>query len=354
MRAFQSAIVNHQSSIQRSGILVIIEQAKEVLKIEAQSILELTERIGPEFKKAVHIILHAKGRVILTGMGKSGLVGRKISATLNSTGTSSLFLHPAEAIHGDLGMVTPDDVILAISNSGHTSEISRILPILKSMGSKIILFTGNLDSSMADESDVVIDVGVEREACPLGLAPTASTTSALAMGDALAVVLLNQRRFNRDDFRRFHPGGSLGERLSYPVKEVMLTDAHIPMVPLGATVEAAIEEINAKKIGATLVCGNDRRLAGIISDGDLRRALLTRKEIHRLKVEEIMSPSPKTIHETDTSIEALGLMEAHGITHLVVADEHKRVKGIVHLHDLLGREGFRINGGLDRAARTHR
>jgi arabinose-5-phosphate isomerase len=333
---------------------VIIEQAKEVLKIEAQSILALTERIGSEFERAVDIIVHAKGRVILTGMGKSGLVGRKISATLNSTGTSSLFLHPAEAIHGDLGMVTPEDVILAISNSGHTSEISRILPILKSMGAKIILFTGCLDSPMADESDAVIDVGVEREACPLGLAPTASTTSALAMGDALAVVLLNQRRFNRDDFRRFHPGGSLGERLSFKIKEVMLTDAHIPMVFLGATVTQAIEEINAKRIGATLVCGKDRRLEGIISDGDLRRALLKKKEIHRLRVEEIMSPSPKTINENDTAIDALGLMEAHGITHLVVADDRDRVKGIVHLHDLLGREGFRINGGLNRTARTHR
>jgi arabinose-5-phosphate isomerase len=333
--------------------MMIIEQAKEVLKIEAQSILDLTERIGPEFEKAVDIIVHAKGRVILTGMGKSGLVGRKISATLNSTGTSSLFLHPAEAIHGDLGMVTPDDVILAISNSGHTAEISRILPIVKGMGAKVILFTGGLDSPMARESDVVIDVGVEREACPLGLAPTASTTSALAMGDALAVVLLNQRRFDRDDFRRFHPGGSLGERLSFKIKEVMLTDAHIPMVPLGATVEQAIQEIDAKRIGATLICGENQRLEGIISDGDLRRALLSRKEIHCLKVEEVMSPSPKTIAENETSIEALGLMEAHAITHLVVVDEQTRVKGIVHLHDLLGREGFRINGGIIRAARAH-
>ncbi|MBU1903930.1 MAG: SIS domain-containing protein, partial [Proteobacteria bacterium] len=190
---------------------MIIEQAKEVLNIEAQSIIGLMERIGPEFEKAVETIVRAKGRVILTGMGKSGLVARKIAATLNSTGTSSLFLHPAEAIHGDLGMVTPDDVILAISNSGHTPEINRILPILKKIGARIILFTGGLDSPMASDSDVVIDVGVEREACPLGLAPTASTTAALAMGDALAVVLLNQRHFNRDDFRRFHPGGSLGE-----------------------------------------------------------------------------------------------------------------------------------------------
>jgi len=336
------------------GIHLIIEQARQVLTIEAQSILGLTERIGPEFEKAVDLILNAKGRVILTGMGKSGLVGRKISATLNSTGTSSLFLHPAEAIHGDLGMVTSHDVILAISNSGYTSEISRILPILKNMGAKIILFTGGLDSPMARESDVVIDVGVEREACPLGLAPTASTTSTLAMGDALAVVLLNQRRFNRDDFRRFHPGGSLGERLSFKIKDVMLTDAHVPMVPSGATVEQALAEINAKGIGATLICDENRRLEGIISDGDLRRALLRTKDIHGLKVEEIMSPSPKTIHSNETSVEALGLMETHAITHLVVVDEHTRVKGIVHLHDLLGREGFRINGDIIRTSRTHR
>jgi len=332
---------------------VIIQQAKEVLEIEAQSILDLTERIGPDFEKAVKTIVSAKGRVILTGMGKSGLVARKISATLNSTGTPSLFLHPAEAIHGDLGMVTAHDVIVAISNSGNTAEINRILPILKGMGAKIILFTGALDSPMARESDVVIDVGVEREACPLGLAPTASTTSALAMGDALAVVLLNQRRFNRDDFRRFHPGGSLGERLSYQVKEVMLTEAHIPMVHLGSTVQDAIREIDAKRIGATLVCGKDHRLEGIISDGDLRRALLGGKEIYHLKVEEIMTRAPKTISENDTSIEALGLMEGHGITHLAVVDEHARVKGILHLHDLLGREGFRINGSVSPAARAH-
>ena len=333
--------------------LMIIEQAKNVLTIEAQSILGLIEQIGPEFEKAVETILKAKGRVILTGMGKSGLVARKISATLNSTGTSSLFLHPAEAIHGDLGMATPDDIILAISNTGHTSEINRILPMLKNMGVKIILFTGGLDSPMADVSDIVIDVGVEREACPLGLAPTASTTAALAMGDALAVVLLNQRRFNKDDFRRFHPGGSLGERLGFKVKEVMLTDQHIPTVPLGSKVRQAIEEINAKKIGATLITGKDQRLEGIISDGDLRRALINKKNILEMKVEEIMSLSPKTIDEDETSAEAIGLMELHAITHLVVVDEQRRVKGVVHLHDLLGREGFIANAGINRATRAH-
>ena len=332
---------------------MIIEQAKNVLTIEAESIFGLIERIGPEFEKTVETILKAKGRVILTGMGKSGLVARKISATLNSTGTSSLFLHPAEAIHGDLGMATPDDVILAISNTGHTSEINRILPMLKNMGVKIILFTGGLDSPMSDISNIVIDVGVEREACPLGLAPTASTTAALAMGDALAVVLLNQRRFNKDDFRRFHPGGSLGERLAFKVKEVMLTDEHIPTVPLGSKVGHAIEEINAKKIGATLIAGKDQRLEGIISDGDLRRALIGKKNIHDMKVEEIMSLSPRTIDEDETSAEALGLMELNAITLLVVVDEQQRVRGVVHLHDLLGREGFIPNAGINSATRAH-
>jgi len=331
---------------------MIIEQVKEVLKIEAQGILDLVDRIGPEFEEAVQMILKAKGRVVLTGMGKSGLVGRKISATLNSTGTPALFLHPAEAIHGDLGMVTGDDIILAISNSGQTPEINNIFSILKRMGAKIISFTGRPDSQMALESDVVIDVGVEREACPMGLAPTASTTAALAMGDALAVALINCRRFSKKDFRRFHPGGSLGERLSISVKEVMLTDDHLPMVNIGTKVEHAIEEINSKGIGATLVVDEDNRLAGIITDGDLRRALTRKRNIQNLKVEEIMSASPKTIDEEQMAAEAIGIMELYGITHLVILDRQKRVNGIVHLHDLLGREEFRLNGGFTLSTRA--
>ena len=325
---------------------MVIEQAREVLKIEAQGILSLVDRVGPEFEKTVEIILKAKGRVILTGMGKSGLVARKIAATLNSTGTPSLFLHPAEAIHGDLGMVTRDDIVLAISNSGQTAEINAILPILKNIGARIIAFTGNLDSPMAKACDVLIDVSVEREACPMGLAPTASTTAALAMGDALAVGLINRRHFSQDDFRRFHPGGGLGNRLGTKVKDVMLTDDHIPMVSAGSSVQQAIEEINVKKIGATLVIDKDKRLIGIICDGDLRRALLRRKSIHKMRVEDIMSPSPKTVDENQTAAEALGIMELYSITHLVNVDRGNRVKGIVHLHDLLGREEFRINGGL--------
>ncbi|MGD2126702.1 MAG: KpsF/GutQ family sugar-phosphate isomerase [Desulfobacteraceae bacterium] len=332
---------------------MVIDQVKEVLNIEAQAIIDLLDRVGPEFEQAVHMILKAKGRVILTGMGKSGLVARKISATLNSTGTPSLFLHPAEAIHGDLGMVTRDDVLLAISHSGRTVEINNILPIIKRMGTKIISFTGSLDSPMALESDVVIDVGVEREACPMGLAPTASTTAALAMGDALAVVLINSRRFSTKDFKRFHPGGSLGERLSTKVKEVMLTDDHIPVVLLDSTVEQAVKEIDAKGIGATLVVDGEGKLAGIITDGDLRRALTRQKNIQNLRVERIMSPSPKTVDENQLAAEALGIMELYGITHLCIVDRKKKVKGVVHLHDLLGREEFRLNGGFKFPPGTH-
>ena len=325
---------------------MVIKQAKEVLKIEAQGILSLVDRVGPEFEKAIEAIMKAKGRVILAGMGKSGLVARKIAATLNSTGTPSQFLHPAEAIHGDLGMVTSDDVVVAISNSGQTTEINNILPMLKKIGAKIIGFTGGMDSPMAEACDLVIDVGVEREACPMGMAPTASTTAALAMGDALAVVLINRRHFNQDDFKRFHPGGSLGERLAVKVREIMLTNDRIPMVPLGSKIQQVIEEIDAKKVGATLIIGKDRKLAGIVSDGDLRRALLRHKNIHGMKIEDIMSPSPKTIDESQTAAEALELMELNAITHLVIVDKHNRVKGVVHLHDLLGRKDFRINGGF--------
>ncbi|MBL7177337.1 MAG: KpsF/GutQ family sugar-phosphate isomerase [Desulfobacteraceae bacterium] len=332
---------------------MVIEQAREVLKIEAQGIIDLIERIGPEFEKAVQMILEAKGRVILTGMGKSGLVGRKISATLNSTGTPSLFLHPAEAIHGDLGMVTKDDIILAISTSGQTAEINNIVPIIKNMGTKIIAFTGRIDSPMALESDVVIDVGVEREACPMGLVPTASTTAALAMGDALAVALINSRRFDKKDFKRFHPGGSLGERLAIKVKEVMLTDDHLPISVLGSQVEQALKEIESKGIGATVVVDSDNRLAGMITDGDLRRALTREGNIQQEKVEKVMSISPKTIDEDQSAAEALGVMELYGITHLIILDREKRVKGLVHLHDLLGREEFKLNGGLPRSTRAH-
>ena len=281
----------------------------------------------------------------MTGMGKSGLVGRKIAATLNSTGTPSLFMHPAEAIHGDLGMVTKDDIVLAISNSGTTHEINKLLPIIKQMGARIISFTGGLNSPMAKVSDVIVDVGVEREACPMGLAPTTSTTATLAMGDALAVVLIKLRQFSQKDFKRFHPGGSLGDRLTTKVKEVMFTDDNMPVVRAGTLIKEALMEIDTKGIGATVVVDEGNRLLGILTDGDLRRALIGQKDIHSMKVEDVMTVSPKSIDEESSAAEALGVMELYGITHLVVLDRDNILKGVLHLHDLLGREDFKLNGG---------
>lgn len=322
----------------------LIKQAREVLQIEAQGVLDLIERIGPEFEQAVEMILNSKGRVIFTGIGKSGIVGRKIMATLNSTGTPSLFLHPVEAVHGDLGVVTADDIVIAISNSGYTKELVNILPILKNLGVKLIAFCGDPESPLAKESHLFINVGVEREACPLGLAPTTSTTATLAMGDALAVVLINQKQFNRKDFKRFHPGGSLGDRLSIKIKEVMFTGDRIPLVAIDQTVRETIFEIDKKKLGASLVVDNSLVLLGIVTDGDIRRALLHWKNIMGLKVEKIMSKSPKMIDEEKNVSEAVTLMEYNAITVLAIVDKLKRVKGIVHLHGLLGGREFRLNG----------
>jgi arabinose-5-phosphate isomerase len=323
----------------------LLKLAREVLQIEAQGILDLIERIGPEFEKAVELILNSKGRVILTGIGKSGIVGRKITSTLNSTGTPSLFLHPVEAAHGDLGVVTRDDIVIGISNSGYTKELTDIVPTLKSLGVKVITFCGDPGSPLARESHVCIDVGVEREACPLGLAPTTSTTAALAMGDALAVVLLSRRHFNRGDFRRFHPGGSLGERLSSKVKDVMLTGDRIPLVLEDQTVEEAISEIDRKGLGASLVVDDGLSLRGIVTDGDIRRSLLKWRDLMGLKVGKIMSASPKMIYEDEGVAEAVALMEHSAITVLPIVDSAKRVKGIVHLHGLLGGKEFKFNEG---------
>jgi len=322
----------------------LIQQAREVLQIEAQGVLDLIERIGPEFEQAVEMILNSKGRVIFTGIGKSGIVGRKIMATLNSTGTPSLFLHPVEAVHGDLGVVTADDIVIAISNSGYTKELINILPILKNLGVKLIAFCGDPESLLAKESHLFINVGVEREACPLGLAPTTSTTATLAMGDALAVVLINRKQFNTKDFKRFHPGGSLGDRLSIKVKEVMLTEDQVPLVSIDQTVREAIFEIDKKKLGASLVVDNSLVLLGILTDGDIRRALLHWKDIMGLKVAKIMSKSPKMIDEEKNVSEAVTLMEHNAITVLPVVDKFKRVKGVIHLHGLLGGKEFRLNG----------
>jgi arabinose-5-phosphate isomerase len=322
---------------------MVLEEAQKVLEIEAQGILNLIPKLGADFEKAVEAILNLRGRVIITGIGKSGLVARKIVATLNSTGTPALFLHPVEAMHGDLGMVTSKDIVLALSNSGETGELTIILPSLKRIGAKLIAFTGNPESRLAKESDLVIDVGVEKEACPLGLVPTASTTAALALGDALAVALINRRQFNHQDFRRFHPGGPLGERLAVKVAEVMLTGDQIPAVFPHQTISEALLEIDRKDLGTTLIVSEpDHRLLGIFTDGDLRRLIQREETIQGLTIQQVMTADPKSIRPEILASEALEIMEQFLITVLPIVDDLNKVLGILHLHDLLGRGDFKF------------
>jgi arabinose-5-phosphate isomerase len=321
----------------RRGAISIINEAKDVLRIEAEGILNLVDRVGSEFAEAVHWIYRARGRLIVTGIGKSGIVARKIVATLNSTGTKALFLHPVEAMHGDLGMVSPDDIILVLSNSGETDELIEILPTLKTLGTRIISFTGNPESTLGRNSDLTIHAGVEREACPLGLTPTASTTALLALGDALGVVLLNRKKFQPADFHRCHPGGALGERLQVPIAEIMLTGDYIPQVNETSSVGEAVEEMDAKELGATLVMNNTARLVGIVTDGDLRRGLCKHERLLEKPVAAIMSPNPKTTQVKGSVADALEIMEQYEITVLPVVGTRGELLGILHLHDLLGK-----------------
>ena len=317
------------------------DQAKEVLKIEAEGINALLDQVGDDFNRAVDLILACPGRLIITGIGKSGIIGQKIAATLNSTGTSSFFLHPVEAMHGDLGLVDEQDVVLAISYSGETSELNLLLPTLKKRGVKIIAMTGNTASSLAGHGDAVLSVSVPREACPLGLAPTASTTAALAMGDALAVVLLNCKQFKASDFRRNHPGGSLGERLKVMVSEVMITGDDIPMVAEASPMTEAIKVMNKRNLGAVLVmAGKD--LVGIITDGDIRRLLSSGENVSALVVEDVMTGGPKTIEADLLAADALSIMQRHEITILPVRDQQGKLAGLLHLQDLLGKGEFRF------------
>ncbi len=320
----------------------ILDLAREVLTIEAEGLNALIAKLDASFVKAVDLMFRAKGRVIVTGVGKSGIVARKIVATFNSTGTPALFLHPVEAMHGDLGMVSAADVVLALSNSGETRELTILIPSLERLSAPLITMTGRPGSTLGQRSQVTIDTGVPREACPLGLAPTASTTAMLAMGDALAVALLTKRGFQASDFRRFHPGGSLGERLSLAISEVMLTGESVPLTPLSHTLSQAIGEIDAKKLGVTLVVDGHGALKGIITDGDLRRALKKWGTIQDKKVKEVMTPKPRHIGPGALASQALELMEHHAITVLPVVDEAHKVLGIVHLHDLLGRGEFKF------------
>jgi len=328
----------------KSKIDVILKQAKDVLRIEADGIIGVMDRLDKQFVDMVSLIHNCKGRVIMTGIGKSGIVARKIVATLNSTGTRSLFLHPVEAMHGDLGIVSLDDIVIALSNSGETDELSALIPSLKRIGCSIISFTGRADSTLGQQSDIVIDTGVAREACPLGLAPTASTTALLAVGDALAVTLIQKRDFKACDFKQFHPSGSLGQRLSLKISEIMFTGQHVPKVFEGQSMQHAIEEINRLQLGAALVVKDEDILSGIITDGDIRRYLLVSKNIYEARVEDVMIRHPKTLSPNSLASQALSIMEKNQITVLPIVNPAQKVRGILHLHDILGKGAFRFNG----------
>lgn len=315
----------------------MIESAKKVLQIEADAVLALQSRIDGGFTKAVELILACAGRVVVTGMGKSGLICQKIAATMASTGTPTLFLHPAEGIHGDLGMMTRGDVVIAISNSGETEEICRILPVIKRMGLPLIAMSGNPQSTLALAGDVHLDISVSEEACPLGLAPTASTTATLAMGDALAVVLLEQRGFRAEDFALFHPGGALGKKLLLRVEDLMHVGDEVPLVSPQTLLRDALFEITSKKLGVTGVVDAGNHLIGVFTDGDLRRVMEKGLDTLQQPIDAVMSRSPKRILRRNLAAKALQIMESHSITSLFVFDEDSSQVpvGVVHLHDLL-------------------
>ena len=319
-----------------------LQKAKEVLKIEAEGILHLIDQVGPDFEKAVNLIMACPSRVIITGIGKSGIIGQKISATLNSTGTASFFLHPVEAVHGDLGIVDPNDIVLAISYSGETAELNLLLPNLIKRGNKIIAMTGNNSSTLAKSADAVLSVTVPKEACPLGLAPTASTTASLALGDALAVVLLEKKQFKECDFRRNHPGGSLGERLKVNVSEVMLAGNQIPTVRLGSSLNEAVATLNEKNLGAVFILDDGGRLAGILTDGDIRRLVTVEADLKTTKLDDVMTKNPKCIKDNLLAADALSVMQRHEITILPVVNKNNDLTGILHLQDLLGKGEFRF------------
>jgi arabinose-5-phosphate isomerase len=309
--------------------------AERVLRIEAEAILGLIPKLDERFERAVELLRGCAGRVIVTGMGKSGLIGRKIAATLASTGTPAHFLHPAEGVHGDLGMVARGDVVLALSNSGETDEALAILPPLKRLGVPILLLTGNPTSSLARQCEVVLDVSVPEEACPMNLTPTSSTTAALAVGDALAMVLLELRGFRPEDYAALHPRGSLGWRALFRVADLMLTGDALPIVPESTPLRDVIVEMTRKRKGMTTVTDGAGRLVGVVTDGDLRRLHLTGKSIDDLSAGQLASREPKTIRSEDLAAKALEVMETWQITSLVIVDEARRPVGLIHMHDIL-------------------
>lgn len=312
-----------------------IERGKEVIRIETAALAALESRINGSFADAVEMIYNCKGRVIVTGLGKSGLVARKIVATMNSTGTAAVFLHPADAAHGDLGMVRKDDVALCISKSGDTEEIRLLLPMFRHIGMKVISMVGNARSTLAKQSDIVLDISVKEEACPHDLAPTASTTATLALGDALAIALLDKRKFTKEDFAMFHPGGNLGKRLLLRVEEMMVSGKDVPVVKQNVSLSDAIVEITSKRLGATCVVDDSGKLFGIITDGDLRRLLQRTTDISNLTALNVASKNPKTIRKDLLAAMALEEMEDFKITQLIVVDGDYKPIGMLHLHDLV-------------------
>jgi arabinose-5-phosphate isomerase len=313
----------------------ILQDARKVLEMESEAIQALTRKLGDGFVRAIQLLTNCGGKVVVTGMGKSGHIGNKIAATLASTGTPAFFVHPAELRHGDFGMLDRKDVVLALSATGETQEIKLVLDPIKRLGLPIIAFTGNLNSTLARFSDVVVDVSVEREACPLNLAPTSSTTAALAMGDALAVALMIRKGIKAEDFARSHPGGSLGRQL-VTVEDLMRSGVSVPQVTKDETYENVLEEIDKKRLGFTVVIKDDRTVAGIITDGDVRRALVRfGSRAFTLKAQEFMTLNPKTITAGSLAVEALKVMETHSISDLLILDLHGRPTGVIHLKDLL-------------------
>lgn len=313
---------------------VAVLRARRVLETEADAVRGLVERVGDDFERAVELLFQTSGKVVVTGLGKSGLIARKIAATLASTGTPAFFLHAGEGLHGDLGMVFRGDTVLAVSNSGELRELVGMLPLFKRLALPIISLTGNVRSTLAKNSEVVLDVSVPEEACPLALAPTASTTAALAMGDALAIVLMERRGFQEKDFAYLHPGGSLGRRL-LRVEDLMHRGDEIPLVGAGATMQEALREMTAKRLGTTGVVDAQGRLIGIITDGDLRRAFQREGVRLDMPAREFMTPNPKTIRDRALGAEAVARMEKQSITILFIVDDRKRPRGVLHLHDLL-------------------
>ncbi len=313
--------------------------AKSIISTECKAIENLLGFVNDDFARIAKLIVSGKGRVVVTGIGKSAIIGNKIVATLNSTGTPAVFMHAADAIHGDLGMIQNGDTIICISKSGNTPEIKVLIPLIRNVGKQnvIIGMVGNTDSYLGTSCDYVINTYVSKEACPNNLAPTSSTTAQLVMGDALAMTLLKLRGFSASDFARVHPGGALGKRLYIRVEDIMSKD-HVPQVSPSASIEQVIIEISSKMLGATAVIATDGQLKGIITDGDLRRMLQSKKEIHRLKAADIMSPNPKTIAPDELAVKAFSIMEENKITQLVVCSHAGEYCGIIHLHDIL-REG---------------